>query len=86
MPFIEDENGNHILDENGNKLEYSITVFNVYRKKQWCYTKTYKRLKKWKLAGDLTSVGFATGGITFAIAAAGVSLKATSSNVWASFE
>ena len=58
MPFIEDENGNHILDENGNKLEYSITVFDVYHKKQWCYTKTYKRLKKWKLAGDLTSVGF----------------------------
>ena len=60
MPFIEDENVNHILDENGDKLEYSITVFNVYHKKQWCYTKVhvYKRLKKWKLAGDLSSVVF----------------------------
>ena len=24
MLYIEDENGNHILDENGNKFEYTV--------------------------------------------------------------
>ena len=24
MPYIEDENGNHILDENGNKIEFTV--------------------------------------------------------------
>ena len=24
MPYVEDENGNHILDENGNKIEFTI--------------------------------------------------------------
>ena len=25
MPYVEDENGNHITDENGNKLEYTVS-------------------------------------------------------------
>ena len=24
MPYIEDENGNHILDENGDKIEFTV--------------------------------------------------------------
>ena len=24
MPYIEDEHGNHILDENGDKIEYTV--------------------------------------------------------------
>ena len=24
MPYIEDENGNHVTDENGNKIEYTV--------------------------------------------------------------
>ena len=29
MPYIEDENGNHILDENGNKIEFTVTYDNL---------------------------------------------------------
>ena len=29
MPYIEDENGNHILDENGNKIEFTVTHENL---------------------------------------------------------
>ena len=29
MPYIEDENGNHILDENGDKIEYTVTYDNL---------------------------------------------------------
>ena len=29
MPYIEDENGNHILDENGNKIEFTVTYENL---------------------------------------------------------
>ena len=25
MPYVEDENGNHITDENGNKIEYTVS-------------------------------------------------------------
>ena len=25
MPYVEDENGNHMLDENGNKITYSVS-------------------------------------------------------------
>ena len=28
MLFVEDENGNHILDENGNKITYKVTYEN----------------------------------------------------------
>ena len=28
MPYIEDENGNHILDENGNKIEFTVEELN----------------------------------------------------------
>ena len=52
--------------------------YHVYHTKQWCYTKSYKRLKTWKLAGDLTSVAFATEGITTVIPTAAVSLIAVS--------
>ena len=24
MPYVKDKNGNHILDENGNKIEYKV--------------------------------------------------------------
>ena len=30
MPYIEDENGNHLLDENGNKLPYTLSYDNDY--------------------------------------------------------
>ena len=30
MPFVEDVNGNHILDEDGNKLEYEVIYPNVF--------------------------------------------------------
>ena len=29
MPYIEDENGNHVLDENGNKIEFTVTYENL---------------------------------------------------------
>ena len=29
MPYIEDEDGNHILDENGNKIEFTVTYENL---------------------------------------------------------
>ena len=29
MPFVEDENGNHILDENGNKIEFTVEDINT---------------------------------------------------------
>ena len=28
MPYVEDENGNHIIDENGNKINYSVSYVN----------------------------------------------------------
>ena len=28
MPYVEDENGNHLLDENGNKMTYTVTYGN----------------------------------------------------------
>ena len=28
MPYVEDENGNHMLDENGNKITYSVSYEN----------------------------------------------------------
>ena len=28
MPYVEDENGNHILDENDNKITYSVSYEN----------------------------------------------------------
>ena len=30
MPYVEDENGNHILDDNGNKLKYTVSYENSY--------------------------------------------------------
>ena len=30
MPYIEDENGNHKLDENGNKMTYTVSYDNNY--------------------------------------------------------
>jgi len=29
MPYVEDENGNHIVDESGNKIEYEISYEDV---------------------------------------------------------
>ena len=29
MPYVEDENGNNILDENGNKIEFTVTYENL---------------------------------------------------------
>ena len=34
MPYVEDENGNHITDENGNKIEYTIS----YEETDFVYT------------------------------------------------
>ena len=28
MPYVEDENGNHIIDVNGNKINYSVSYVN----------------------------------------------------------
>ena len=28
MPYVEDENGNHIYDDDGNKIEYTVTYDN----------------------------------------------------------
>ena len=30
MPYIEDENGKHIFDENGNKMTYTVSYDNLY--------------------------------------------------------
>ena len=30
MPYIEDKNGNHKLDENGNKMTYTVSYDNDY--------------------------------------------------------
>ena len=30
MPYVEDENGNHILDEDGNKMEYTVEYPKLY--------------------------------------------------------
>ena len=29
MPFVQDENENHILDENGNKIEYTVVYEDI---------------------------------------------------------
>ena len=39
MPYVEDENGDHILDENGDKIEFTVDHFNdpntyVYNKEE----------------------------------------------------
>ena len=36
MPFVEDENGNHLIDEDGNKIEFTVTydLSNEYRHKE----------------------------------------------------
>ena len=39
MPYVEDENGDHILDENGDKIEFTVEHFNdpntyVYNKEE----------------------------------------------------
>ena len=52
--------------------------YRSYHKKQWCYKAAFKRLKKWKLAGNISSIIFATGGIASAIGTSGVSLVAIS--------
>ena len=70
---------NHISDKLSNEQVTELKAYYTsYHKKQWYYKAAFKRLRKWKLAGDISSVIFATGGITSAVATSGVSLVAIS--------
>ena len=66
---------NNLLNEEVTELK---AYYTSYHKKQWCYKAAFKRLRKWKLPGDILSVTFATGGIASAVATSGVSLVAIS--------
>lgn len=52
------------------------SYYKTYHNKQWCYKECFKRLRKYKLAGDISSVVFETSGVTSAIATSGISLVA----------
>ena len=68
---------NHISDRlTEDQIEELKVYYTSYPKKQWCYKAAFKRLRKWKLIGDISSVIFATEGITSAVATSGVSLEA----------
>lgn len=70
---------NHISDKLKEEQIMELnSYYYAYHKKQWCYKAAFKRLKKWKLASESSSVIFATGGVTSAIAISGVNLIAIS--------
>ena len=68
-------NWNHISDKlTENEVAELKSYYASYHKKQWCFKAAFKRLRKWNLIGDISSVIFATGGIASAIATSGISL------------
>ena len=70
---------NHISNKlSDDQVKELKAYYASYHKKQWCYKASFKRLRKWKLAGDISSILFATGGIVSAVATSGVSLVAIS--------
>ena len=73
-------NFNHISKRlSKDKINELKAYYMSYHKKMWMYKSAYKRLKKWKLAGNIASIVFATGGIASTIATSETSLLAISS-------
>ena len=72
-------NWNHISDELSDaQIEELKSYYKTYHKKCWAYKQAVKRLKKWKLLGNSSSIIFASGGFASSIATGGVSLVAIS--------
>ena len=65
---------NHISNEltESQKTELK-SYYKTYHKKMWSYKAAYKRLKAWQLAGNISSIVFATGGLASSIATSGAS-------------
>ena len=73
-------NFNHISEElTESQITELKSYYKTYHKKMWIYKAAYKRLKAWQLAGNISSIVFATGGLASSIATAGVSLIAIAS-------
>ena len=73
-------NFNHISEElTESQITELKSYYRTYHKKMWMYKAAYKRLKAWQLAGNISSIVFATGGLASSIATAGVSLIAIAS-------
>ena len=70
-------NWNHISEKlNENQIEELKEYYQTYHRKCWAFKQAAKRFKK--LLGDISSVVFAAGGISSAIATSGISLIAVS--------
>ena len=55
------------------------SYYKIYHKQRWAFKKKHHRLRRWKLAADISSLVFGTGGIAASIATSGVALIAISS-------
>ena len=72
-------NWNHVSEKlSESQIKEFKAYYATYHKKQWCYKAAYKNLRKWKLAGDVSSLLFASGDLISALATSGISLVAIS--------
>ena len=73
-------NWNHISERlTKDQVNELKSYYSTYHRKCWAYKKAMKRFKKMKLAGNILSILFATGGIASAIATGGIALVAVTS-------
>ena len=73
-------NWNHISERlTKDQVDELKSYYSTYHRKCWAYKKAMKRFKKMKLAGNILSILFATGGLASAIATGGIALVAVTS-------
>ena len=65
----------NLSDDQVNELKQ---YYLVYHKQHWCYKQAFKRLKRWKLAANISSLTFGAGGILSAAVTGGSALVAIS--------
>ena len=66
---------NHISNDlSEEEIQELKDYYIIYHKKCWCYKKALKRLKKYKLAANILSLLFASGGIVSSIVTNGIAL------------
>ena len=71
---------NHILNQlSREEIDELKAYYMSYHKKMRMYKSAYKRLKKWKFTGNISSIVFATAGIASSIATSGALLLTISS-------
>ena len=66
---------NHISEDLDDDIITELKAYyKTYHKKSWAYKRAMKRFKKMKLAGDIASILFASGGIAATAATGGIAL------------